>query len=298
MNDQDQWSARVDQRLSGRDGFFGRLASLGDPTIPRAQLLKPFPQYTAVSFYRNNVGTTFYQGGQVGLRQRFARSLSYTLSYTRSTLKDDASSVFDAAILTAPVANVPAADSFNRARERDDSTGDMPHLFVGSLVWDLPFGAGRAHDPKRLAGALLDDWTLVTLQSGVPVAVIQATNFNAFAGFGTQRPSLVGRPELPADQRTADRWFDTAAFAVTPPFAIGSASRNPVRGSSCRNVDVALMRRVPVDRIAIELRAEVFNLLNTPNLGAPAAVLGTANFGSITTALDPRVIQLAVKVGF
>jgi hypothetical protein len=46
------------------------------------------------------------------------------------------------------------------------------------------------------------------------------------------------------------------------------------------------------------LRAEVFNLLNTPPLGAPNAVLGAANFGTITSAGDPRVVQLALKVLF
>jgi hypothetical protein len=49
---------------------------------------------------------------------------------------------------------------------------------------------------------------------------------------------------------------------------------------------------------AIELRAEVFNLLNTANFGAPAGLHGAANFGTITTALDPRVVQLAVKYSF
>ena len=49
---------------------------------------------------------------------------------------------------------------------------------------------------------------------------------------------------------------------------------------------------------ALEVRAEVFNLLNTPNFGAPNAVLGAANFGTITTALDPRVVQLAMKFVF
>lgn len=59
------------------------------------------------------------------------------------------------------------------------------------------------------------------------------------------------------------------------------------------------MRRIPVSSgQAIELRAEVFNLLNTPSLGAPAAVLGAANFGTITNTGDPRVVQLALKFVF
>jgi outer membrane receptor protein involved in Fe transport len=283
-------------------GIIPRSSSVGDPTIPVAQLLKPYPEYTTVSLYRNNVGTTRYQGLELSLRQRFARGLSYSIAYTRSKLVDDASSVFDASILTGPIANYPVADSFNRALERDYSTGDIPHVFVSSLVWDLPVGTGRAQHMRGLLGALANDWTvtsLVTLQSGVPIAVTQATNFNAFAGFGVQRPNLVGDPTLPADQRTASHWFNTEAFSVAPQFTIGSASRNPVRGPSYRNVDLALIRRVPVGSgPAIELRAEVFNLLNTLPLGAPAAVLGAANFGTITSAADPRVVQLALKFAF
>ena len=232
----------VDQLAQGQsllqrvpNPYFGtipRSSSLGDPTIPLAQLLKPYPQYTTVSLYRNNVGTTIYHGFHAKVEQRFSEGLSYLVSYTRSKLVDDASSVFDASILTGPVANFPVADSFNRRLERDYSTGDIPHVLVASAVWDIPFGV-------TLTGVL-------TLQSGVPIAVTQTTNNNAFAGFGTQRPNLVGDPTLPAGERSVGRWFDTGAFATAPQFTIGTSSRNPVRGPSYRNLDIALMRRVPL----------------------------------------------------
>ena len=282
-------------------GLIPRSSSLGDPTITVAQLLKPYPAYTTVSLYRNNVGTTRYHGLEMSVRHRFAHGLAYSASYTRSKLIDTASSVFDASILTGPVANYPIADSHNLALERDYSSGDIPHVFVSSVVWDLPAGSGRSKQLQGVWGALGNDWTvtlITTLQSGMPVAITQATNFNAFAGFGVQRPNLVGDPTLPVDQRTPNQWFNTTAFAVAPQFTIGSASRNPVRGPSYRDVDVALMRRVPIGRQAIELRAEIFNLLNTPLFGAPAAVLGAANFGTITSAGDPRVVQLALKFVF
>ncbi len=285
--------------------FFGiipRSSSLGDPTIPMNQLLRPYPMYTTVSLYRNNVGTTFYQGAYVKLEQRFSKGLSYLVSYTRSKLEDDASSVFDASILTGPIANYPVADSFNRSLERDYSTGDIPHVFVASAVWELPFGAGRARTPGGFVGAVVNDWTLsgvVTLQSGVPVAVTQATNNNAFGGFGTQRPNLSGDPTLPADERSAGRWFNTAAFSTAPQFTLGNASRNPVRGPSYRNLDLAMARRVPLPGgNAIELRVEAFNVTNTTPFGAPNGSFGSAAFGTITTAGDPRVIQLAVKFLF
>ena len=283
-------------------GTIPRSSSLGDPTIPLAQLLKPYPQYTTVSRYRQNVGTSFYQGAFVRLEQRVARGLSYLVSYTRSTLRDDASSVFDGSVLTGPVANAPVADSFNRGLERDYSTGDIPHVLVASAVWDLPFGPGRARHPRGLFGAIVNGWSaagVLTLQSGLPVAVTQATNTNAFAGFGTQRPNLVGEPALPAGERSTSRWFNTQAFAAAPQFTLGSSSRNPVRGPGYRNLDLAMTRRLPLrGASALELRVEVFNATNTPALGAPNGVFGSAGFGTITNAGDPRVIQLAAKVIF
>src|SRR4029453_4937102 len=182
-------------------GIILRSSTLGDPTITRAQLLKPFPEYTAVSFYRNNVGTTNYQGLSFSIRQRMSRALPYSAAYSRSSLTDIASSVFDASILTGPLTNAAVADSQNLERDRDYSTGDIPHYFGASVVWDLPVGEGRAKNPGGVLGALAKDWTVatvMTMQSGVPVAVTQANSLG-YAGFTTQRPNLIGDPN-PADQ--------------------------------------------------------------------------------------------------
>ena len=66
-----------------------------------------------------------------------------------------------------------------------------------------------------------------------------------------------------------------------------------------RNLDLALMRRVALSGSkALELRAEVFNATNTPPLGAPNTTVGSAAFGTITSAGDPRVVQLAMKFIF
>jgi hypothetical protein len=270
-------------------GVIPRSSSLGSPTISRAQLLMPFPEYTTVSLYRNNVGRSRYDAFEARIERRFSKGLSFQASYTRSRLLDDASSVFDAAILTGPAATFPAADSFNRALEWDLSAGDIPHVFVANAVWQLPFRAARG-------------WTvtgIVTMQSGVPLPVTQAVNFNAFAGFGTQRPNLNGNPELPADERSIEQWFNTSAFSMAPQFTIGTSSRNPVRGPGFRNLDLAVIRRLTLGgRNALELRAEMFNVTNTPPLGAPNTVFGTPGFGSITSAGDPRVVQLAAKIWF
>jgi len=266
--------------------FVGQIpasSSIGGPTVPRAQLLRPYPQFTTVSYYRNNLGNTNYHGAQVRLDKRVSGGLAFGVSYTRSKLLDDASSVFDATVLTGPVANYPVADTFNRALERDVSNGDTPNSLVATVVYEVRHWTVSA---------------LVTLQSGMPLPVTQATNFNAFAGFGVQRPNRVHDPALTGDERSVARWFYTSAFEVAPQFTIGNSSRNPVRGPAHRNVDLALARRIPIGRRSLEVRAEVFNVLNTPPLGPPNTVLGTPGFGSITSALDPRVVQLALKLHF
>ena len=285
--------------------FFGQIprnSSLGDPTIPVAQLLKPFPRFTTVSLYRNNVGNTNYDALQAKLEKRFSGGLGFLVSYTRSKLIDEASSVFDASILTGPVANFPVADSLNRRLERDLSTGDIPNVFVTSFTYELPIGRGKTFDPGGAVGAIARNWELsgvVTLQSGIPFSVTQVTNFNSFAGFGTQRPNRIADPNLPSSQQTTSQFFNTAAFTVAPQFTLGNSSRNPVRGPHYRNFDMAIIRRVMFgESRALQLRGEIFNLTNTPPLGAPNVVLGSNGFGSIISAGDPRVIQLGVKFEF
>ena len=292
------------QRVS--NPFFGQIppsSSLGDPTITRAQLMAPYPEFTTVSLYRNNVGKTEYNAFYIKVQQRFSGGLSYLVSYTRSKLLDQASSVFDASIPTGPVSNSSSpADTYNPQLENDYSAGDIPHVFVTSAVWEIPMGSGRRYSPKGVVGAIVNDWSLtgiVTLQSGVPIPVVQSTNNNAFAGFLIQRPLLVGDPTLPEDQRSTGRWFNTSAFATAPQFVLGTASRNPVRGPGYQNLDIALIRRINMESgHAIEVRAEAFNVTNTPPLGNPNGTFGNPAFGTITSAGDPRVIQLGFKFLF
>ena len=78
-----QGTALLQRVVNPYFGTIPRSSSLGDPTIPVAQLLKPFPQYTTVSLYRNNVGTTIYHGFYTKVEQRFSGGLSYLVSYTQ-----------------------------------------------------------------------------------------------------------------------------------------------------------------------------------------------------------------------
>jgi hypothetical protein len=137
---------------------------------------------------------------------------------------------------------------------------------------------------------------IVRAQSGSPVPVTQATNLNAFAGFGIQRPNRLFNPTLAAGERSTARWFDRAAFSPASQFTIGNSSRNPVTGPSYRTVDLMAGKIFALtERLRMELRAEAFNITNTPSLGNPNGSFGTAAFGTITTAYDPRVFEFVLK---
>ena len=154
--------------------FYGEIpasSSLGTPTITQQQLLRAFPRFTNVALFRNNVGSSSYSALQMKLEQRWSRGLTFTLAYTFSKLIDDASTYFSQTIFTGPVLNNNgAADAFNRHRERDLSSGDIPRVFSAGWVYEIPRWGKVSR--WRIAG-------LLRVQSGDTVAVTQATNLNS-----------------------------------------------------------------------------------------------------------------------
>ena len=285
--------------------YYGQLpisSSIGTKTVSQAQLLKPYPRFLNVATYRNNSGTTNYNAIQAKVEQRLSHGISFLFAYTHSKLIDDASSVFSTTVLSSPnSSSLIAADTFRPYLERDSSNGDMPNVLSFSSIYDLPAGRGHSFASTGVANALLGGWTLntiVSLQSGMPVTVTQATNNNAFAGFALQRPNIIGTTSLPASQRTPAHFFNTSAFTTAPQFVIGNASRNPVRGPAYRDLDIALVKHATLPaETNMEFRCEFFNITNTPAFSQPNGSFGAAAFGSITsTTTDPRVIQLAIRL--
>jgi len=285
--------------------FFGQIpasSSIGTKTVSQAQLLKPYPRFLNIATYRNNSGTTNYNAIQTKVEQRFSNGIAFLFAYTHSKLIDDASSVFSTTVLSSPnTSSLVAADTFRPYLERDSSSGDMPNVTSFTGIYSIPAGRGHQFAPTGIGNVLLGGWSLnaiLSLQSGMPVTVTQATNNNAFAGFALQRPNIVGNPSLAPGLRTPAHFFNTVAFATAPQFVIGTASRNPVRGPGYRDVDMALVKHTKLwEQADLEFRAEMFDVTNTPEFAQPNGSFGSAAFGSITaTTTDPRVVQLALRL--
>jgi hypothetical protein len=138
----------------------------------------------------------------------------------------------------------------------------------------------------------------VRVQSGDAVPISQATNNNSAFGYALQRPNRVGDPNSLAN-RSVSEWFDRSAFVGVPQFVIGNSSRNPIRGPGLQNADLMIGKTLRIsERVNFEFRAEVFNVSNTPPLNDPNGSFGSAAFGTITTAGNPRDFEFAGKIHF
>jgi hypothetical protein len=118
-------------------------------------------------------------------------------------------------------------------------------------------------------------------------------------GVASQRPNLVGDPYGDRSGGPLSQYLTPAAFELPALGQRGTMGRANIEGPSTWNLDLALSRVFSVgDSERLELRAEAYNVTNRFHPGNPSTALNDANFGVIRTALDPRVMQFAVKFLF
>jgi TonB dependent receptor len=149
----------------------------------------------------------------------------------------------------------------------------------------------------RLAEAALSSWEasgITRFQSGNQFTVTGNT------AIGTRRADyLGGEIELPGDQRTVNRWFNTEAFAAAPESRLGTAGVRTVKGPGLQLWDLSLRKRLAeTERWRLQFQADFFNLFNKANFLNVATTVTSADFGSITSAAPGRNIQLALRLTF
>jgi hypothetical protein len=255
------------------------------------QSRRPYPAYARIRMIAPD-GNTVYHSLQSRFEHRLSSGLSATVAYTWSKTIDDAGETINAG-------GCVCQNPRNRGKaERAASVYDQRHRLVLAYVWDLPF----AKDWKGPQGFVLHGWSfggIVTMASGRPFNIVQSGDtWNADALW--PRPNAVQGVSPRLDTRTADRWFDTAAFTRSTTY--GTSPRNPVVGPGLHTFDLSFSKafKVPVqENHAVLFRAEMFNIFNTPQLNNPGGSLGTGTFGRVTsTAADNRQIQFALKYTF
>jgi hypothetical protein len=232
-------------------------------------------------------GWSNYNALQAKVEKRYAKGLTFIASYSYSKTM----ALGDAAGLQNPA---------NWAAERAVAGQDLTHHFVGSVVYDLPFGKSKAFGSRwnRTLDAAFGGWSLgsiVTVNSGFPLNPIVSSDPSNTGQ--TDRPNLVGNWHVA--NPTVQEWFNTAAFTPNAAYTFGDAGRNILRGPGMFNIDLAAHKNFQItERISAQLRVESFNLTNTPALGAPITDISNPSFGQITSAGSPRDNQIGLKVIF
>ena len=190
-------------------------------------------------------------------------------------------------------------DSRNLAAERGLSAFDLRHRFVASSLYDLPFFTKSS----KAASYILGGWKLgaiITWQSGHPFTVRDSSDPNFDQLLENDRPNLLRNPNLPGDQRTPQKWFDTSAFQPVAPPGNGNAGRNIVFTHGVVNFDIGVGKDFKLhEQQFLEFRWEVFNLFNHANFGVPVIDIRAPNFGQVlSTATPERQMQVALKFVF
>jgi len=258
-----------------------------------------YPQIAGVILTTPNANQR-YDGLQFHARKRFSGGLAFTASYTLSRALTHGRGFFSE-IGQAAEASAFWPDPRNRDADWGPATADVRHNLAVAAIWDLPWGRGRrflSHEPGWL-DAIVGGWSLAGIwkaHTGFPITIFAPDQSQTGARSG--RPDCIGSVEGPR-QVGVGSWFNTSAFVLPRPGTFGNCGVGVVRGPGLNVVDLSASKRIALTgRIALELQADAFNLLNTPVFEAPDRNLTSATFGQVLNSQLAREIQLGIRMIF
>jgi hypothetical protein len=261
----------------------------GASTVANTQSRRPYKDFSVLSVVPADFNSS-YQSLQLNAEKRFSRGLQLLANYSWSKMIDN----------FAPPNVGVNANPFNRNLDRGLSNDDVPRIFHFSAVWQIPVPKLQGFAKRALAGWQLS--SITNWQSGYPYSVFSGVD-NSFSGINRDYADYVG-PDSPSlhglsHAQQVQRFFNTSVFTVNKIGTFGNAGKNILRGPSFCNTDLGLMKDTPIrEHTRIQFRAEFFNLFNTVHFGLPGATVGQPSFGKITSAGDPRILQLTMKLLF
>jgi Carboxypeptidase regulatory-like domain len=252
-------------------------------------------------------GNSNYNALQIYVNHRFSGDLAFRGAYTWSKALDNGDSLNQTTAGNAPGL---VSNPYNLAADYGPATYDVRHIGVISAVYMLPFGHDRAfaNGLQGFANEAVSGWwvdSIVTIQSGFPIT--PQLSYNPSNNGDTRNPVrpfvnpnfhgsvIMGKPT---------QWFNPDAFLAPPANSgfYGNLGRDTLSGPGLGTWDFSTIKDTRIrERLTLQFRAELFNLLNranfnTPNLivFTPTGVSGTA--GAITsTSTTSRQVQFALK---
>ncbi len=256
-----------------------------------------------------SAGNSFYNALQANLTRRYSNGLLFQVAYTFSKNLTDSDTLRG------------ALDLLDRRRGYGLSNDDIPHRFVASFIYDLPFFNKRTDFVNRVFGG----WSIGGIyqaQSGTPFTVANPTDTTGCGGACLSFADL-GAAFTHLDPRAnQERAFNADAFRVIGPianadfptqFRFGTSGNNQFRAQNgVNNFDAILSKRTRITESSnFELRLEAFNafnhtqftILDTNISNIVRNADGTINpnrssFGKFTNARESRVVQIGARLNF
>ncbi|HWB96681.1 MAG TPA: hypothetical protein VG672_08270, partial [Bryobacteraceae bacterium] len=216
---------------------------------------------------------------------RFSHGLSILANYTWAKTIDD----------------FGWTDPYYRLFDHGLADDDVAHVFKFSSVYQIP----RMRVPRAL-GVLVNGWeptSNVIWRSGFPLTIRSGYD-NSLTGVGRDRADFLGGDASLGNDRShaamISQWFNTALFVPNALGTFGNSGKNILRGPRMFNADIGLLKNTGItERLSVQFRAEFFNIFNNVNFSAPnTTVSAGSQFGRITAAGSPRIIQFGAKMLF
>jgi hypothetical protein len=325
-----QWNFSVEHQLPG-----DMLASLGYVGQHGTHLMVPMPYFqyelpdengcpsTAVSpcgspYLAGNpavydvidqisgtasIGNQSYNALQASLTKHLSNGLEVQASYTYSKCMTNAIGYYGEGGQAASN-SAYWQDLYNMTAEWGPCYFDATHTFVGSYVYQLPFGRGKRFGSQwnSVMRGFLGDWQLsgiISAHTGFPITVT-GPDESGTKSRGA-RADCLGPVTYTHEvgESSSTTWFDTSAFGIPAVGTFGNCANGTVRGPGLSTWDMGVQKEFPVtESKRLELRAEFINFTNTPIFDAPSQSVTSATFGEVTSSQGERNIQFALKFYF
>jgi hypothetical protein len=245
--------------------------------------LRPYQGYAGISgTFTDGIGK--YNSLQASFVRRYDNNLSFQAAYTYGKSLGRGNDYGGA-----------AQNTYNLSPDYGPYAKDRTHMLNLGYVYDLPFFKKQA----TIIDKLLGGWGLsglILVESGFPYTATMATGTQGLA----TRANATGQLLFPTGTRTINEWFDTSAFTAPAAGNFGNSGVGTIRGPGLFDWDFSMTKRTSLykDRVNSEFRASFFNVLNHTNLAGISTALGAGNFGKVTSALDPRIMEFGFKLWF
>jgi hypothetical protein len=252
----------------------------------------PYPGFNSIKQSENEANTD-YNGLQIDLNSQLSRDLTLRAFYTLSRANDPTTAGNGGGDL-GTVSNPYAGWKYDVGRSGYDRT----NVAVVDFIYDIPL---FRHSESKLLKSVVGGWQIsgiVTMESGLPININLSGGANGLGVGGNNRPNLTGTLTTP---HNVNEWFSPGAFSAPTPGTWGTLPYNDLRGPGRDNWNLSLFKRFSLWESRgsyLELRLETFNTWNHTQFNGTDNTLGDSRFGQVTSAFDPRILQLGGKIYF